>query len=92
MTRRAAADLLALLPASVTSYFATGFDMAAFTPLLSPPETDPRVAAALGPEFVRFQEALGELTGFRRSGERVMGFSPDDGLSLIHISEPTRPY
>lgn len=89
--RRAAADLLALLPASVTSYFATGFDMAAFTPLLSPPETDPRVAAALGPEFVRFQEALGELTGFRRSGERVMGFSPEDGgvkYEIIRMPDP----
>ncbi len=88
---RAAVDLLALMPATVTSYFATGFDMAAFAPMLSPPERDPRVAAALGPEFVRFQEALAEITGFRQSGERVMGFSPDDGgvkYEIIRMSDP----
>ncbi len=89
--RRAALDLLQRLPNNASAYMALGFDMAAFAPLLAPPERDPRTAAALGPEFVRFQEGLTGLTGFRRSGERVMGYLAADGGSKIEIIRMTDP-
>lgn len=88
---RAAVDLLVQLPATVNSYFAAGLDMSAFAPLLSPPEEDPRARQMLGPEFVRFQQSLNETTGFRRSGERAMGFLAEDGgtkIELIRVADP----
>lgn len=83
--QHAALDLLRRLPAAATAYFATGFDVSALAPLLSEDPTDPRMAAAFGPEMVRFQEALRDLTGFRRHGQRAMGFIPGDGVSRVEI-------
>ena len=83
--RRAAADLLARVPAAATAWFVSGFDAQTLSPLLSPPEADPRAAAALGPEFVRFQQGVTELGAFRRSGTRAMGYLPDEGGTRIEI-------
>ncbi len=83
--QRAALDLLRRLPASATAYFATGFDVASLSPLLSEDPPDPRLAAAFGPEMARFQEALKRLTGFRDHGQRAMGFIPAEGMSRIEI-------
>ncbi len=83
--QHAALDLLRRLPAAATAYFATGFDVSALSPLLSEDVTDPRMAAAFGPEMVRFQDALRDLTGFRRHGQRAMGFIPGDGVSRVEI-------
>lgn len=83
--QHAALDLLRRLPATATSYFATGFDASALAPLLSEDATDPRMAAAFGPEMVRFQDALRDLTGFRRHGQRAMGFIPGDGVTRVEI-------
>jgi hypothetical protein len=83
--QHAALDLLRRLPSSATAYFATGFDVSALAPLLSEDAPDPRMAAAFGPEMVRFQEALRDLTGFRRHGQRAMGFIPGDGVSRVEI-------
>lgn len=83
--RRAAADLLARVPAAATAWFAAGFDTQSLAPLLSPPEVDQRAAQALGPEFVRFQQGVTELGAFRRAGVRAMGFLPDDGGTRIEI-------
>lgn len=83
--RRAAADLLARVPAAATAWFAAGFDTQTLSPLLSPPEADPRAMQALGPEFVRFQQGVTELGAFRRAGVRAMGFLPDEGGTRIEI-------
>jgi hypothetical protein len=83
--QRAALDLLRRLPASATAYFATGFDVASLSPLLSEDPPDPRLAATFGPEMARFQEALKRLTGFRDHGQRAMGFIPAEGMSRIEI-------
>jgi hypothetical protein len=83
--QHAALDLLRRLPAAATAYFATGFDVSALSPLLSEDATDPRMAAAFGPEMVRFQDALRDLTGFRRHGQRAMGFIPGDGVTRVEI-------
>lgn len=83
--QRAALDLLRRLPAAATAYFATGFDVASLSPLLSEDPPDPRLAAAFGPEMVRFQEALKTLTGFRGHGQRAMGFIPADGMTRIEV-------
>ena len=83
--QHAALDLLRRLPASATSYFATGFDVSSLAPLLSEDVTDPRMAAAFGPQMVRFQDALRDLTGFRQHGQRAMGFIPGDGVARVEI-------
>ncbi|MDB4929033.1 MAG: hypothetical protein JWM10_1517, partial [Myxococcaceae bacterium] len=41
--------------------------------------------AAFGPEMVRFQDALRDLTGFRHHGQRAMGFIPGDGVTRVEI-------
>ena len=87
--QHAALDLLRRLPATATSYFAMGFDVSALAPLLADEGTDPRVAAAFGPEMVRFQDALRDITGFRRHGQRAMGFIPGDGLTRIEVLRVT---
>ena len=83
--QHAALDLLRRLPGTATAYFATGFDVSALSPLLSEDATDPRMAAAFGPEMVRFQDALRDLTGFRHHGQRAMGFIPGDGVTRVEI-------
>lgn len=83
--QRAALDLLRRLPAGATSYFATGFNVSALAPLLPDDPPDPRMAAAFGPEMVRFQDALKNLTGFRTHGQRAMGFIPGDGMTRIEV-------
>lgn len=77
--------LLQRLPATAASYFVTAIDTAALTPLIAAEEDDPRVAQLLGPEMVRFQRGLRELTGFRRSGNRAMGFFSNDGGARIEL-------
>lgn len=78
-------ELLRRLPAAASSYFVTAFDTAALAPLIAADEDDPRVAQLLGPEMVRFQRGLRELTGFRRSGYRAMGFFSEDGGSRMEV-------
>ena len=47
-----------------------------------------------GEQFVRFQRAAEEVAGFDGDAVEVGGGAGGkvEGLSLIHISEPTKPY
>lgn len=83
--RRTALELLGRLPSTVTSYLGLNVDGAALGPLAGADEDDPRVAAAMGPEFVRFQHALRDLTRLRQAGERAVGFITAEGGSKIEV-------
>ena len=83
--RRAAIDLLGALPAGANPYFAIGLDSSALAPILGSNAPDPRVARALGPEFVRFQEGLQNLTELRRAGDRAIGFLNEEGGTQYQV-------
>ncbi|MFO0608154.1 MAG: hypothetical protein U0324_33625 [Polyangiales bacterium] len=84
--RRTALELLGRLPSTVNSYLGLSVDGSALGPLAGGgDDDDPRVAAAMGPEFVRFQHALRDLSGLRRAGERAVGFMTGNGGTKIEV-------
>lgn len=91
--RRTAAELLARLPTTASSYLTMSVDGAAMAPLLgsADDEEDPRMAAAVGPEFMRFQHLLRDLTAVRNAGERAIGFMTDDGGTRIEVMRMADP-
>ena len=90
--RRAATDLLGRLPATASSYVGMSLDGAALGPLAgNNDDEDPRMAAAVGPEFVRFQHLLRDLTSMRSAGERAIGFMVEDGGTKIEVMRVADP-
>jgi hypothetical protein len=83
--RHTGLELLGRLPSTVNSYLGLSVDGAALGPLAGSDEDDPRVAAAMGPEFVRFQRVLHDLSGLRRAGERAVGFMTANGGTKIEV-------
>ncbi len=84
--RRAAVELLGRLPATASSYLAMSLDGGALGPLVGGnEEDDPRVAQAAGPEFMRFQRLLRELTSVRSAGERAIGLMTEDNGSRVEV-------
>lgn len=89
--RHAATELLALLPQNANAWLAMGFDMHALMPLLAPTHIDPQIVAQLGPEMGRLQEAVHAVTDFRGSGDRVVGFTDEEGGTTIQIARLEDP-
>ncbi|MFO0650605.1 MAG: hypothetical protein U0326_30565 [Polyangiales bacterium] len=84
--RHAAVELLGRLPTTASSYLAMSLDGSAAGPLLgAEDEDDPRMAQAVGPEFMRFQRLLRDLTSVRRAGERAIGFMVEEGGTKIEV-------
>jgi len=89
--RRTALELLGRLPSTVTSYLGLSIDGSALGPLAGSEDDDPRVAAAMGPEFVRFQHVLRDISGMRRAGERAVGFVTTGGgtkIEVLRVADP----
>ncbi len=88
--RHAAVELLGRLPTTASSYLAMSLDGSAAGPLLgAEDDDDPRMAQAVGPEFMRFQRLLRELTSVRRAGERAIGFMAEEGGTKIEVMRAT---
>ena len=59
------------------------------SPAAEAPETSPARTVTAAPGEIRFK-SIRQITFSGENAEAY--FSPDGELSLIHISEPTRPY
>jgi hypothetical protein len=83
--RQAPPALVQSLPAAVQAWVVSGFDRAAAGSLFGTPQLNPQIAAQAGPELARVMSTVEELKGLTPLGERIDGYSPEDGYTVYHV-------